>query len=723
MKGIIPRNMKLIVACDLDGGIGKNNSIPWTLRKDMTYFMKSTCHVEDSKKRNAVIMGRKCWESIPDKFKPLKNRLNIVISRTLEPCRSDNLIITNDFDKMFEELCSPPMSENIENKNLVDSIYLTKVQGRFDADIILDLNLEDFVEDASKKLEGLEENGISYAFHMGNGRKKKGSFIQNGVRHSGITQTSTIGKHAKMNSSIHDGSDQESVCSLPRSRTGSTFQKDINNSPLHDLDDNPISPFNADEGVEVPSVTPSCSAESQTEMVNQNDGLLQFFELSPWDQVETMCEIVSCLGIYELRLLGACVEGAARPQATNLRPQELRANSPSFISGLATQLRMTYPDTIDCAFSMVSLLQSTNRSGAYAFVRLIDQLMADRDSQIPNLPEDIQKKTLQSLGKLVTASLHHPAFSIDQRIRLINARDDLRSQLERMNINRPRSPRDSQSYGGLLYIRRFNASLAPNSNDLFTIELVWNDGERTYVSRTRDEIAALHYRLLDLFGEERREVSELLESRDSKSYSRTVTNGTATGSSRILPHFFPEASSQVVIDYINGLSDLPARMMLSSIIYEEFYTSRQCSDDLQNSERGERRNSVSPSLIPHKIPATTAPTFSYTTMPLSYGPLANIPSIMQVLTSPTCSNCAGPHSFVHCDKKNIMEINPVGKEPFRLYMGDMDRGEFKVFRTPHMAPHPIVIPEHMGLYPQPILVPQPIYAHNMPVVAPQPKLQ
>ena len=47
----------------------------------MAYFKEITSSVEDSAKKNVVIMGRKTWESIPAKFRPLPGRLNIVLSR------------------------------------------------------------------------------------------------------------------------------------------------------------------------------------------------------------------------------------------------------------------------------------------------------------------------------------------------------------------------------------------------------------------------------------------------------------------------------------------------------------------------------------------------------------------------------------------------------------------------------------------------------------------
>ena len=70
--------LSLIVAHDSKFGIGKKNSLPWNLRKELQYFKKITTQ---GSKINAVIMGRKTWESIPHKFKPLPDRLNIILSK------------------------------------------------------------------------------------------------------------------------------------------------------------------------------------------------------------------------------------------------------------------------------------------------------------------------------------------------------------------------------------------------------------------------------------------------------------------------------------------------------------------------------------------------------------------------------------------------------------------------------------------------------------------
>lgn len=61
----------LIAARDRNGAIGKDNTIPWEAPEDLKFFMRETMG-------GAVIMGRNTWDSLP--FKPLKNRLNIVVS-------------------------------------------------------------------------------------------------------------------------------------------------------------------------------------------------------------------------------------------------------------------------------------------------------------------------------------------------------------------------------------------------------------------------------------------------------------------------------------------------------------------------------------------------------------------------------------------------------------------------------------------------------------------
>ena len=76
-----PRTFQLVVAATKQLGIGRSGSLPWKLPGDMVYFKDITSKTADASKRNAVIMGRNTWESIPPKFRPLRNRLNVVLTR------------------------------------------------------------------------------------------------------------------------------------------------------------------------------------------------------------------------------------------------------------------------------------------------------------------------------------------------------------------------------------------------------------------------------------------------------------------------------------------------------------------------------------------------------------------------------------------------------------------------------------------------------------------
>ncbi|ORX73273.1 hypothetical protein DL89DRAFT_290988 [Linderina pennispora] len=75
----------LVVAAAQNNGIGINNDLPWRLRKDMAFFNQATTTTTQTDPSrpvmNACIMGRRTWESIPPKHRPLNNRYNIVVSR------------------------------------------------------------------------------------------------------------------------------------------------------------------------------------------------------------------------------------------------------------------------------------------------------------------------------------------------------------------------------------------------------------------------------------------------------------------------------------------------------------------------------------------------------------------------------------------------------------------------------------------------------------------
>jgi dihydrofolate reductase len=67
-------NVGLIWAQTRDGVIGAGNSIPWRLPEDVAHFKATTLGC-------TVVMGRRTWDSLPPRFRPLTGRRNIVVTR------------------------------------------------------------------------------------------------------------------------------------------------------------------------------------------------------------------------------------------------------------------------------------------------------------------------------------------------------------------------------------------------------------------------------------------------------------------------------------------------------------------------------------------------------------------------------------------------------------------------------------------------------------------
>jgi dihydrofolate reductase len=80
-----------IAAVDRKGAIGKGGKLPWHYSSDMKFFRETTTG-------HAVVMGRKTWLTIG---KPLKNRLNIVLSRDTDIEPQESLLVFSDIDSVL----------------------------------------------------------------------------------------------------------------------------------------------------------------------------------------------------------------------------------------------------------------------------------------------------------------------------------------------------------------------------------------------------------------------------------------------------------------------------------------------------------------------------------------------------------------------------------------------------------------------------------------------
>lgn len=156
-------NYKIIVAMDINRGIGINNKLPWNIPSDMKKFKELT----KGNGKNAIIMGKNTWLSLPNK--PLMGRDNIILSTTL--CSSKTLDLSNNnifiFDNIdnlnlfcrekYEEIWviggSQIYKEFLKN-NLINEIYITQINNNYKCDTFfpeLDLNKWNLIKNIKYK--------------------------------------------------------------------------------------------------------------------------------------------------------------------------------------------------------------------------------------------------------------------------------------------------------------------------------------------------------------------------------------------------------------------------------------------------------------------------------------------------------------------------------------------------------------------------------------------
>jgi dihydrofolate reductase len=204
----------IVVGIDQNRGIGNAGTLPWPkLKGDMKFYRElTTCpiserieqryklvggdwhttfssydelvnHLRDCSKLpaindlrpNAVIMGRKTWDSLPEKFRPLPNRLNVIVTHRRPLEESKNVLYVTNFDEALERLIPGEIANifviggrQLYNEALAhldcDKIYLTKIKSTFTCDT----HFPRFSDIFTQKSCGLSviENGLHYQFNI-----------------------------------------------------------------------------------------------------------------------------------------------------------------------------------------------------------------------------------------------------------------------------------------------------------------------------------------------------------------------------------------------------------------------------------------------------------------------------------------------------------------------------------------------------------------------------
>ncbi len=154
-----------LVAISNNNVIGVDNNLPWNLKSDLAHFKEYTLH-------KSIIMGRKTYESIG---RPLPNRTNVVISRTLKDI--PGAYVYSDLESAIEFVENKNKEDNIDNeiviigggylfRETIDSfnkLVVTRVDCEIDGDIFYpDIDLSSWELVSSNAFNKDDENDFDY---------------------------------------------------------------------------------------------------------------------------------------------------------------------------------------------------------------------------------------------------------------------------------------------------------------------------------------------------------------------------------------------------------------------------------------------------------------------------------------------------------------------------------------------------------------------------------
>ena len=171
----------IIVAMDEKGGIGKSGNMPWHLPSDLKHFKEitsATCLMTDTgvskEKKNVVVMGRKTWDSVPEEFRPLSDRSNVVLTKNKDIQFPDGVIVAHSFEDIQRQLDKKSnvgevfviggqqIFEAAIKHSMCFKIYATHIDGDFQCDTFFPRFKNHFKQTAAT--EKKRECGMSFFF-------------------------------------------------------------------------------------------------------------------------------------------------------------------------------------------------------------------------------------------------------------------------------------------------------------------------------------------------------------------------------------------------------------------------------------------------------------------------------------------------------------------------------------------------------------------------------
>ena len=172
--------ISLIAAVSENDVIGKNNTLPWHLPLDMKYFRDTTTG-------HCVIMGRKNYDSIPLKYRPLDGRTNIVVTRKKD-FKAEGCIVVNSIEEALKKAQETSSINGAEQQHplgrgvtevfiiggadiykqtigIADKVYYTKIHHTFEGDAFFPKIEESKWKLTSKKDVNVDEkNKFPFSF-------------------------------------------------------------------------------------------------------------------------------------------------------------------------------------------------------------------------------------------------------------------------------------------------------------------------------------------------------------------------------------------------------------------------------------------------------------------------------------------------------------------------------------------------------------------------------